>query len=42
MADDVIVIARQTTLEKEIIPAQWVNDYKLHGEYSFVFNTPDL
>ena len=42
MADDVIFIARQNTLENEIIPAQWVNDYKLHGENSFVFNTPDL
>ena len=35
-------IAQQGTLTNEIIPAQWVNDYKLHGENSFVFNTPDL
>ena len=37
-----IYIARQDTLEEKIIPAQLLNDYKLHGEYSFVFHTPEL
>ena len=37
-----IFIARQDTLDEKIIPAQLLNDYKLHGEYSFVFHTPEL
>ena len=36
---DLIFIARQDTLEDVQIDG-WLNDYKLHGEDSFVFNMP--
>ncbi len=35
-----IFIARQDTLEKEILPAAWIAEYKMHGEESYVFNDP--
>ena len=37
-----IFIARQDTLEQEILPAQWLSQYKLFGEESYTFQDKEI
>ena len=37
-----IFIARQDTLEQEILPAQWLSHYKLFGEESYTFQDKEI
>ena len=37
-----IFIARQDTLEQEILPAQWLSQYKLFGEESYTFQNKEI
>ena len=37
-----IFIARQDTLEQEILPAQWLSQYKLFGEESYIFQDKEI
>ena len=37
-----IFIARQDTLENEILPAQWLSHYKLFGEESYTFQDKEI
>ena len=37
-----IFIARQDTLEQEILPAHWLSQYKLFGEESYIFQDKEI
>ena len=37
-----IFIARQDTLEQEILPAHWLAQYKLFGEESYTFQDKEI
>ena len=37
-----IFIARQDTLEQEILPAHWLSQYKLFGEQSYTFQDKEI
>ena len=37
-----IFIARQDTLEQEILPAHWLSQYKLFGEESYTFQDKEI
>ena len=39
---DPIYIARQDTLENDILPAHWLSHYKLFGEESYTYQNKEI